>query len=355
MKYAIAAIGAAALAAAQSGSSDSPYIPDSGISPGCSSFLQNLDSNAELASCSSSLLSATSLFDPTSASSSSTTEAQVSQTLRQLCSSGTSCTPALIKQSLTWFSGNCSAELSANNAVVKSNYDVLYTLKPFTDAVCTRAGGNTGAYCATQIGESSTPSLNGTTGAPGATASAQGSTGSFVNQIPQLSLSNLYINISQAAANAARKLRKRQQTSNGSSSGTTPANSTSSSTTTSTSQAASGPALLPNATTFRSTNLPFLFLSGDMGSSALCVPCTKSILAAYVSWETDFPYATGLASSPLLGGQAGLWTEIGNVCGSGFLSAITQQAGNNYSSGAGKTAAASLAAVAAAALAVLAL
>lgn len=250
----------------------------------------------------------------------------------------------MIKQSLTWFSGNCSAELSANNAVVKSNYDVLYTLKPFTDAVCTREQGTSGAYCATKIGESASPQLNGTSGTPGATASTAGSQGSFVNQIPKLSLSNLYINLSEAAVSAVRKVRKRQVTATSGTAvaDTYAANSTSSAnaaatvpvTHSSSSSSDDSPALLPNATTFRSTNLPFLFLSGSMGSSALCVPCTKSILAAYVGWETDFPYATGLSSSPLLGGQAGLWTDIGNVCGSGFLSAITQQAGSNIASGA---------------------
>ena len=52
------------------------------------------------------------------------------------------------------------------------------------------------------------------------------------------------------------------------------------------------------------------------------------------------PAATGLASSPILGGQAALWTKIGGVCGSGFLTSITQQAGSTITSGAGRSTAA---------------
>ena len=52
-----------------------------------------------------------------------------------------------------------------------------------------------------------------------------------------------------------------------------------------------------------------------------------------------------------------MWSDIGNVCGSGFLSSITAQAGGNIASGAGKNAAVSMVAVGAGAamLAILAL
>ena len=265
------------------------YIPENGISETCANFLYALDRDAELAACSSSLLTATSLFDPTTAGADATSDAQVDGGLRRLCSSSSACSSALVKQSLTHFAGNCSGELSANNAVVKSNYDVLYTLVPFTTAVCTK--DTAGAFCATQVGQAATaaaPALNGTSGSSSSNATSNpnsASAGALFIQ-PHVTLANLYINISEAAMNAARRLRKRQSVASA-----VPANSTTAAVA---STAGAGTvdetAILPNATTFRTTNLPFLFISGDMTSSQLCTPCTKSILASYVSWETDFPY-----------------------------------------------------------------
>ena len=47
-----------------------------------------------------------------------------------------------------------------------------------------------------------------------------------------------------------------------------------------------------------------------------------------------------------------MWNDIGKVCGSGFTSSITAQAGNKISSGAGRKAVVSLATVGTVALAV---
>ena len=264
------------------------YIPENGISETCANFLYALDRDAELAACSSSLLTATSLFDPTTAGADATSDAQVDGGLRRLCSSSSACSSDLVKQSLTHFAGNCSGELSANNAVVKSNYDVLYTLVPFTTAVCTK--DTAGAFCATQVGQASTaPALNGTSAGSGSSNSTSNPNSASAGAIfiqPHVTLANLYINISEAAMNAARRLRKRQSVASA-----VPANSTTAAVAGTTGAGTvDETAILPNATTFRTTNLPFLFISGDMTSSQLCTSCTKSILASYVSWETDFPY-----------------------------------------------------------------
>jgi hypothetical protein len=85
--------------------------------------------------------------------------------------------------------------------------------------------------------------------------------------------------------------------------------------------------VLPNATTFRVTSLPFLFLSPNMSSPLLCTSCTKSILASYVAFESRMPYALGLSNSPILGGQGGLYRGIGLTCGAGFLKSIDDMAG----------------------------
>ena len=50
------------------------------------------------------------------------------------------------------------------------------------------------------------------------------------------------------------------------------------------------------------------------------------------------PPGQGLSKSPILGGQVDLWNDIGGVCGSGFLSAITAESGSTVLSGAGRSA-----------------
>lgn len=104
------------------------------------------------------------------------------------------------------------------------------------------------------------------------------------------------MHVADATKNAMSRFRAKRQQSPGSSSvpSTGPANSTSDDNNNDEAAAASTVtaenALLPNATTFRSTNLPFLFLSGEMGQAQLCTDCTKEILASYVAFETDYPY-----------------------------------------------------------------
>lgn len=205
---------------------------------------------------------------------------------------------------MTWFSGNCTAELAANQPVVSSNYDVLYVLYPFTNAVCAK-DTTSNAYCAVRINDKEAVESNTSSASSSPAASASGGAANnatvFSNsntnanaalfiQAPQIALNSLYVHISDATRNAIQRLRKRQSTGNGVAS-TGAANSTSTSTIATTANTVTGEnALLPNATTFRTTNLPFLFLSGEMGQKQLCTPCTKNILAAYVGFETDYPY-----------------------------------------------------------------
>lgn len=244
------------------------YIPSSGISNTCRDFLVQLDSNTALASCSGALLEATSLFNPT-ASSSSPSTAQINGALQKVCTN-TACDESTIKQALTDFSTNCGPELNSGNALVKSNYDVLYLLTPFTAAVCSK--NTDGDYCATVVGEadkSSTSSAfssssNSSSQASSASASASPAIVAQAYQVPHINMADLYTSVTDVAKAAVSKLRRRQAT--------TPSG------------------LLPNAKTFSESGLPFLFISKDMSSSQLCTSCTKSILASYVSFETDFPY-----------------------------------------------------------------
>ncbi|GAA5941260.1 hypothetical protein JCM1841_003613 [Sporobolomyces salmonicolor] len=119
------------------------------------------------------------------------------------------------------------------------------------------------------------------------------------------------------------------------------------------------PSVLPNSETWRTSSLPFLFLSPNMSSTVVCSSCTKLILSSYVAWESRQPYALGLANSPMLGSQGTLWTGVGDKCGSGFLEAIAKQAGQSNLTGgvartAGGAAAMTLTALVVAAVALLA-
>lgn len=86
-------------------------------------------------------------------------------------------------------------------------------------------------------------------------------------------------------------------------------------------------ALLPNITTYRNTNLPFLFLKSSLSTDALCTACTRNILTAYINFESSVPYAPGIAQSPLLAGQSDLYLGVQTKCGSNFLSGAVQAAG----------------------------
>lgn len=86
-------------------------------------------------------------------------------------------------------------------------------------------------------------------------------------------------------------------------------------------------AIVANLTTFRSSNLAFLFREPSMDSTALCTTCTRNILTGYFSYESDALYAPGLSNSQLLGGQNELVGAIQEKCGANFLNGAVQAAG----------------------------
>lgn len=48
---------------------------------------------------------------------------------------------------------------------------------------------------------------------------------------------------------------------------------------------------------------------------------------SYIEFETNVPYAPGLANSLLLGGQPDLYNAVQNTCGKNFFSGAVQAAG----------------------------
>ncbi|BGP43954.1 hypothetical protein JCM10450v2_008166 [Rhodotorula kratochvilovae] len=375
-------------------STNNPLIPAT-VSAKCESFLTYLNSHGDVASCTAPLLSAVSLFQASSGSNAYNTDAAaVQDALSGLCYSS-ACDDALVRSLLTQFNGNCSSELTAANSVVLGSYDALYVLTPLRDAVCatdanadfcindiaqgTMPAGSTGANAtavvssvASSYAAAATASIAGNaTNATAAAAPAQNvrilaTAQQQAYEIAVPAPASLYFQVSGALK---RFVRRQWSGEGGSSSGsasgsgsssaakasasaggnsTTASNATSSSSSSSSSQGDSAgapssgvhsfsvPSILPNADTWSSSSLPFLFLSPSMSSTVLCSQCTKSILSAYIAFESRMPYAVGLANSPLLKGQGALWTATGEKCGGGFLESVAKQAGEtNLTGGAG--------------------
>ena len=362
--------------------SANPLIPTT-VSPACTAFLSALNADTQLSACTSPLLTTLALFAPSANSTESNSQppAAVLNSLTTMCASPR-CSDTLIRTAITAFAGNCSAELSAGNPVVLGSYDVLYILSPFMTAVCSKDGtpatASSSGFCLEDIVVGVVPSaggsINGTIAnstAVSAESISSESSNSTLAPAPKLfavqqgafkidafagmamNPLNLFVQMKNNVGSIAMRLRRRQvsgipsfapaavanSTVTNSTSAAAPSNSTASvanatlPSNASTAAALPTPlapgqqSLLPNATTFRLTSLPFLFLSPNMSSTLLCTSCTKTILAAYVAWESRSPYALGLSNSPLLGGQGDLWTGVGGVCGGGFLESISVEAG----------------------------
>lgn len=340
--------------------------------------MTDLNSNDAIAACTAPLLTTVNSFHASSASASATTfsssSSQIQSALNDLCSAP-ACDHGLVRALLGQFNGNCSAELQSSNQVVLGSYDALYVLSPLRDAVCSR--DDSGGYCVDDIASRSMPTTSTGTNATSVVASVAASNSaaaaSSASAVPSAAVvgdatnstvpalkSNFAILAATSDAGAdysipvpappslyvqitkvARRLLRRQWASG--SGGVAPASATS----TGVPAAAASPvgisdagvhafdvpSILPDAQTWSASNLPFLFLSPNMSSSVLCSSCTKTILSSYVAWESRMPYALGLANSPLLSGQGNLWTGLGQVCGSGFLQAVTQQAGETALAG----------------------
>ncbi|KAK4702349.1 hypothetical protein P7C70_g3874, partial [Phenoliferia sp. Uapishka_3] len=336
---------ASATAIANTGSN--PLIPTT-ISSGCTRFLEYLNTDTAIASCSTPLRTALSLFAPSSASTYSATSAQVASSLSALCSTAP-CSDSLLRSTLSHFNGNCSTELQAGNDIVVDSYDAIYTLGPFLTAICTKDVA--GAFCLSDIVSGTVPTASAANATSVAVASASalalGNSTTFVaTNKTVLATTNPYnvqqyvleaahpamLFFSAATSSVAKRLVRRAASGNSSSSALSSAAASSSGVATTTSSAASAlptTGVLVNSTTFASSSLPFLLLSTNMSSSVLCTPCTKSILAPYVSFEARSPYALGLANSKLLGHQGTLWAGIAATCGEGFVSSIATMAGES--------------------------
>jgi len=130
----------------------SKLIPDSNVSDTCKAYMNQLDADTSLQSCTSALMTATSAFSSTSDAGT----AAVSSALNNLCSSSvnSACSTASTRQHCSQFYTACQSEIDGGNAQVKNLYETLYILAPMRNALCSK--DDQGRYCATQ-----TPKSNG--------------------------------------------------------------------------------------------------------------------------------------------------------------------------------------------------
>lgn len=325
-----------ALQTSSASASSSTLIP-SGLSAGCSTFLTALNSDATLSACVTPLLTAT------NAAAISSNASSLATSLDALCAAE-GCSNTFVRGRLTDFYGNCSAELAdEGQTAVRSMYDILFTVVPLKEVVCTK-DADSGSYCVSALSAngtaaaSSSSTSNGTAAATNGTnvvlsnaAAVQGSSASPAQ------FAGAHLSVGSLASTFALSAAKRALAP--SSAVTTGSDGT-----------------YPNATTYRSTNLPYLFIQPSDPASVLCSSCAQAVFTAYAGWETQTTYALGLAESPILGGQADLWAAADSTCGStwiaGIVNAATDQGatassvgGSGALSGAGRSAVLSAGAV----------
>ncbi|KZT03267.1 uncharacterized protein LAESUDRAFT_762052 [Laetiporus sulphureus 93-53] len=293
MKSATVALSLVAAAWAST-SSSSALIP-AGISAGCTTFLTSFNSDSTLAACTAPLISATAQFGATANASASPTSSTVKTALADLCGASSACSPTTIRSTLTGMYAACVDELTSGlNADVLRTYDVLYSIVPLANAMCSK--DDSGDYCVLDISASgnSSSSSNSTNDAA---ASHSSSTFSNISQY-------LWSSSSSSSSSSNSSLARRDDSTQ------TPIS------------------IVPNVTTFSSNNILFLFLSPDLSSSELCTSCARNVLSAYIDFESTVPYAPGLAVSTLMKGQTALYKSVMNICGENFLSGAAEAAGS---------------------------
>ncbi|CCM00848.1 uncharacterized protein FIBRA_02891 [Fibroporia radiculosa] len=269
-------------------SSSPPALIPTGISANCTQFLTTFNADTSLSSCTSPLISATSQFGPNASDSSDPSASTVESSLGTLCGSTSACSSSSIRTSIASFYAACTTELTSSpNAAVQRTYDVLYSLIPLSQAMCSK--DDNGKYCVLDISSAGTNSS-------GVNNGASSSSGAF---------SSISSYLWSSASSTTPSVSKRQSSS---------------------SQAPIS--IVPNVTTFSENNILFLFLSPNLSSSELCTTCTRNILTSYIAFETDVPYAPGINESPLMKGQSALYEAVQNTCGAGFLSGAAEAAGS---------------------------
>ncbi|KAI3604144.1 hypothetical protein WG66_010133 [Moniliophthora roreri] len=264
-------------AVAQSAAPSNPLIP-SGISQSCSSFLNTLNNDSQFKQCTQSVTNATAPYGPGGDVTTPTLQGMTS-TLDSLCSIDYKVCEQTIRKNVFDFYGACPEELTSNtNQDVLRLYEILYSMVPMKNAVCSK--DDNGRYCVTK-----TSSLVTDGTSPSGVKTNLVTPNSVISTVQQYLWSN------------PGALAKRAD------------------------------AMVPNMTTYANTNLPFLFISPDLDYNRLCTACTRNVMTHWINFQSDVPYAPGLNKSLLLSHEADLYTGIQKTCGPNFMSGVVQAAG----------------------------
>ncbi len=282
--------------AASASSTSSPLIP-SGISTTCKSFLESLDSNSNLAACTKALATATDAYAPGNSSSTSSSSA-ITSVLNSISSN--SCDESIMSTTIANFGSACQTELvtSPVKAVVLL-YDTVYMMNPWLGVLVTK--DDSGTYCVLE-------SYNAATNSTSSSASASGYSNAAAAGSADFDIVNKYLVVEQQDTTP---LSRRAQT----------------------------VVATPNATTWTTNGIPFLFFTSSLSSSTLCTTCSRNVMTAWISWESKVPYAPAAKESALLSGLNDLYSAIQTKCGKSFLSGAVTAAGGLGTSDAARVAA----------------
>ncbi|KAK0237164.1 hypothetical protein EDD85DRAFT_953173 [Armillaria nabsnona] len=280
--------------AASASSTSSPLIP-SGISTTCKSFLESLDSNSNLAACTKALATATDAYAPGNSSSTSSSSA-ITSVLNSISSN--SCDESIMSTTIANFGSACQTELvtSPVKAVVLL-YDTVYMMNPWLDVLVTK--DDSGTYCVLE-------SYNAATNSTSSSASASGYNNAAAAGSKDFDELNKYL-LDQSTTPLSRRAQTVVAT--------------------------------PNATTWTTNGIPFLFFTSSLSSSTLCTTCSRNVMTAWISWESKVPYAPAAKESALLSGLNDLYSAIQTKCGKSFLSGAVTAAGGLGTSDAARVAA----------------
>ena len=119
----------------------------SGIGSSCSSFLNEFNQDTTLTTCTAALITATGAFAPTTNATATTPSASDATTaLAAVCTASSAHSESSVPSKLADFYQACTDELtSSQNKDVIRTYDVLYSLIPLKNAICSK--DDSGNYC----------------------------------------------------------------------------------------------------------------------------------------------------------------------------------------------------------------
>lgn len=271
----------------------------SNISTTCATFLDTLNSDASIKSCTTSLLAATRYYTGANASSSTDAETALQDSLSGLCASDAGCDTDLVRRYLSSFWTSCRTEIQAENKDVQNVYDILYLLVPFREAICSE--NDSGNYCLLETASSASSSntkrdlRTPKVGLPGSVLDKMRGHGLVLPHAKRHAAAA-------APAAPAEPLLPRQTSDNATDAAST-------------------------VESLNGTNIAFLFLQPDSDKSILCGTCAQSILASYIKFETALPYAIGLSNSHIFSGQSALYKAGQSTCGDDWATKVNEIAG----------------------------